>query len=323
MASDRLILGTRGSALALAQAELTEAALRHAHPDLRVERRVFTTTGDRRLDLSLAAPGIDKGVFTKELETALAGGEIDIAVHSLKDVPTELEDGFAITAVLPRARIEDVLIARGTENFTIGSLPDSATVATSSVRRARQLQWIRPDLKVVEIRGNVPTRLRKTAFPASPDGPDFTLLALAGLDRLGIWDGQSRDPLQIPGDDDDPAPLSPTLLDPSTFLPAACQGAVGLETRVGDTETTDRLQAINHPDTWTRITAERHFLHRLQGGCQTPVGVFSEFQGTHQLRLKTRVFPDEPGSPPKSSRATGPANDPKALANQAFESLSR
>src|SRR6188474_2392605 len=166
-----LILGTRGSELALTQTEMTKAALAAAWPELRVGHTVIKTSGDLRPDLKLAefsqgeTPVVDKGIFTKELEEALKAGTIHAAVHSLKDVPTVLEDGFRIAAVLPRAPVEDVLISKfpgGLEALSAGSV-----VATSSVRRARQLQWLRPDLRVTDIRGNVATRIGKVGADAS------------------------------------------------------------------------------------------------------------------------------------------------------------
>jgi hydroxymethylbilane synthase len=186
MSADRIVLGTRGSALALAQAEMTEAALQAAHPGLEIERRVIKTTGDRRTDVPLAevakAEGhLDKGVFIKELEVALAAGEIDVAVHSLKDVPSDLEDGFALAAVLERAPVGDVLVTKAPGGLK--ALGEGAVVATSSVRRQRMLHSGRADLEVVDIRGNVPTRLRKLAEQEELDG---LILAEAGLVRLGL-----------------------------------------------------------------------------------------------------------------------------------------
>ncbi|RYD20348.1 MAG: hydroxymethylbilane synthase, partial [Verrucomicrobiaceae bacterium] len=179
-----IIVGTRGSELALVQATATEAALAAAFPDRAIERKVIKTTGDRRTDVSLAdvakAEGtFDKGVFIKEIEEALDAGEIDIAVHSLKDLPTVLEDRYLLAAVLERAPVRDVLVMR--EPGGLAALPVGAKVGTSSVRRAKQMEWLRPDITVVDLRGNVPTRLRKLA----EDGTyDAILLAEAGLVRL-------------------------------------------------------------------------------------------------------------------------------------------
>ena len=174
-------IGTRGSDLALVQAASVERALSLAFPELRMQRRVIRTTGDRRTDVALSevakAEGTDKGIFTKELEEALSAGEIDIAVHSLKDVPTVIDPGFEIAGVLSRAPIRDVLVSR--TQGGLDGLPAGAVVGTSAVRRAKQLQWLRPDLRVIDLRGNVPTRLRKLA----EGNYDALLLAEAGLTR--------------------------------------------------------------------------------------------------------------------------------------------
>src|SRR5687767_3200112 len=183
-----LILGTRGSELALTQTEMVKAALAAAWPELRVRHEVIKTSGDLRPDLKLVEfsrgdqPVLDKGIFTRELEQALQAGTIHAAVHSLKDVPTLLEPGFRIAAVLPRAPVEDVLISKIPGGLT--ALPEGSVVATSSVRRARQLRWLRPGLAVADIRGNVGTRIRKVADDRSTAA---LLLARAGLVRLGLF----------------------------------------------------------------------------------------------------------------------------------------
>lgn len=307
----RLTLGTRGSELALAQTVLTTAALQAAWPDLTIHREIIKTSGDLRPDLRLAdfskgeTPVVDKGIFTKELETALRAGTVHAAVHSLKDVPTLLDPGFKISAVLPRAPIEDVLISK-TPGGLDALLPGS-TVATSSVRRVRLLQHLRPDLKTVEIRGNVPTRLRKAAEDPAIDA---LILARAGLFRLGLYQEILTDYA---------APLHLTILDPEHFLPAASQGAVALETWQETPELAAVLAALNHPETFARITAERHFLALLQAGCQTPVGVHSWITGPH-LHLKALVFPDHAG-PPLAAETSGSLDDPEAAAQALFDHL--
>ena len=177
----RLILGTRGSALALAQVVLTRAALAQAWPRMKVDEQIFVTRGDKKLDLSLLRAGEagGKGLFTRELEDALIAGTIDVAVHSMKDLPGHNPPGLAVTAVLERASTADVLVAKGFSHFE--EIPQGARIGTSSVRRARQLQWLRPDLQIEEWRGNVPTRLRKLATRGDVAG---IVLAQAGLDRL-------------------------------------------------------------------------------------------------------------------------------------------
>ena len=287
MNKQRITVGTRGSELALVQASAVEAALAAAFPGLTIERRVIRTTGDRRTDVALAevaqAEGIiDKGVFIKELEVALADGAIDLAVHSLKDLPTVLDAGFKMAAVLERAPVRDVVVRRA--GGGLAGLAAGAVAGTSSVRRARQLRWLRPDLLVADIRGNVPTRLAKLAAGEF----DAILLAEAGLVRLG------HDPAR--GIEVDGAHLACDVLDETFFFPAAGQGAIGLEIRAGDEHAAAAVAALNHADTWWRVIAEREFLRLLEAGCHTPVGVWTAIDGGN-LRMEARVFPDDGGDP--------------------------
>ncbi|NNC90478.1 MAG: hydroxymethylbilane synthase [Akkermansiaceae bacterium] len=310
---NQMVLGTRGSALALVQAEMAEAALAAAHPDLEIIREVITTTGDRRTDIPLAevaaASGhIDKGVFIKELEVALERGEVDAAVHSLKDVPSELDAGFALGAVLPRAAIGDVLVTKAPGGLE--GLPDGAVVATSSVRRARQLRWLRPDLAVAEIRGNVPTRLRKLAEHAEIDG---LILAEAGLARLNLL---AAGRVECAAGE-----LWGTVLDPDRFLPAASQGAVALEIRDGDERLRGIAGAIHDAATGAVVEAERAFLRILGAGCDTPVGVLSAVSGG-QLRIRARVFEDGEESPLEAV-ADGPLEKRLDLAAELRDKLAR
>ena len=306
-----LTLGTRGSELALAQTVLTTAALNAAWPNLAIRREIIKTSGDLRPDLRLSdfskgeTPVVDKGIFTKELENALRAGTIHAAVHSLKDVPTLLDPGFKISAVLPRAPIEDLLISKTAGG--LDALPPGSTIATSSVRRVRLLKHLRPDLKTVEIRGNVPTRLRKSADDPSIDA---LILARAGLLRLGLYQEILTNFAVL---------LHLTILDPGQFLPAASQGAVALETWQETPELTAVLAALNHAETFARITAERHFLALLQAGCQTPVGVHSWITGSH-LNLKALVFPDHAG-PPLAAATSALLADPEAAARTLFDNL--
>jgi hydroxymethylbilane synthase len=313
--STPIIVGTRGSELALVQATATEAALAAAFPDREFIRKVIKTTGDRRTDVSLAdvakAEGtFDKGVFIKEIEEALTAGEIDIAVHSLKDLPTVLGDQYVLAAVLERAPVRDVLVMR--QPGGLAALPVEAIVGTSSVRRAKQIEWMRPDVQVADLRGNVPTRLRKLA---EDEKYDAILLAEAGLVRLGfipeVAAGEVEEVSGIPG-------LFVTRLDESEFFPAAGQGAIGLEVRSGDAPSRVFAETIGHRETWLRISAEREFLRLLDGGCHTPVGVYSSISG-EEILLKTRVFP-EAGGTPTSGEARG--TDPFTLALELFNSLS-
>lgn len=301
----RFVLGTRGSALALAQAELTRAALLAAFPGLEVEQKVFVTRGDVKLDLSLirAAEAGGKGLFTKELEDALLGGAIDVAVHSLKDLPGHNPPGLAITAVLERAPTADVLIAKHARSFE--ELPHGAVIGTSSIRRARQLRWLRPDLVIEELRGNVQTRLRKLG---ESDRAAGIILAQAGLERLGY-------------------DLAPGTLDfaPWNFravplgghlLPAIGQGAIALQSRADRPEVTALLQKLDHPATHTAIRAERELQRLLAGDCGLPVGVRTTLTGD-RLHLRAILFGPET-DPPKTAEAEGPATSPEAIAAELF-----
>jgi hydroxymethylbilane synthase len=311
-----LTIGTRGSALALVQATATEDLLKAAFPELEIVRNIIKTTGDRRTDVSLAevakAEGtFDKGVFIKELEQALDEGGIDIAVHSLKDLPTVLDGRFALASVLKRAPVRDVLVTRAEGG--LDALAASARVGTSSVRRARQVMFLREDLQVADLRGNVPTRLQKLADGVENDA---ILLAEAGLVRLGFLpefqEGDGPEEIAgMPG-------LFATRLHEDVFFPAAGQGAIGLEIRAGDARSRVFAESIGDADTWTRITAEREFLRLLDAGCHTPVGVHSTLTDG-QLHLRARVFP-ETGGLPKTGEATG--SDPFDTAQLLFQSLS-
>ena len=284
---------------------MVTAALKQAHPSLKVERRIIATSGDKRPDLRFSefnqVAHVDKGIFIKELEMALESGEIDFAVHSLKDVPSDLAAGFAITAVLPRANTEDVLLTR--EGCTLTTLPVGAKIGTSSVRRQRMIRWRRPDVQVEEIRGNVPTRVRKLFAPSPLDG---ILLARAGLERLGLLKG---DAVELDG-----RRLPACILGGDDFLPAAGQGAIGIEIRVGDEATRAVLQAINDPVTLASVQAEREFLRLLGAGCQTPVGARTALHG-NDLHMRVLVFSEENAeAAPEDAEAVGAASDPHALA---------
>ncbi|MFZ4381591.1 MAG: hydroxymethylbilane synthase [Sandarakinorhabdus sp.] len=245
-------IGTRGSPLALAQAHMTAAALRAAHgwADADVEIVIIQTTGDKVQDRALAEIG-GKALWTKELDAALIDGRIDIGVHSMKDVETQLRDGIALAAMLPRADVRERLIGA----TSIAALPPGARVGTSSPRRAAQLKAQRPDIATEILRGNVATRLAKVESGAI----DATLLAAAGLDRLGQSVG--------------------SLIELDAMLPASAQGAVGITAREGDVMTLLRLAAINHPDTFMCVALERAFLAALGGTCHSPVAALAQLTG--------------------------------------------
>ncbi len=313
-----LILGTRGSDLALTQTRMVEAALAQTDPSLHCETKIIKTIGDQRPDLKLSefSSGqiVDKGIFTKELEAALAAGEIDVAVHSLKDVPTELDPSFVLSAVLERADARDALITKS-PLASLKNLPQGARITTSSVRRQAQLHWHRPDLNLEEIRGNVPTRLDKLLRDDSMLG---TVLALAGLHRLDYLDPRSGP--EMPWGDQT---LQVLALAPPAFLPACGQGAIALETRVDDHVTRDRLSPIHHPPTFTRVTAERLILERLQAGCHTPVGVDTQLREEDDgFAIHLRVFNEHQlADPPREARVEGKANDLTRLVDQLMQSL--
>lgn len=264
-----LILGTRGSDLALVQTRDVASRLGRAHPGLDLSEKIIKTTGDKRLDVSLSAPGqLDKGLFTKELEEALLAATIDAAVHSLKDLPTEQPSGLVVAAILERADTSDALASKHPGGWK--GLPPEATVATSSLRRKNQIQLLRPDLNIVEIRGNVPTRLRKIV--ESP-GLDALIVASAALDRLG------REIV--------PAGLDVTIIE--EMLPAPGQGAIAVECRAADSETRSILASIHHEPTARCVTAERELLHRLGGGCHLPLGARAVVEDGN-LRLLAGLF---------------------------------
>ncbi len=255
-------IGTRGSPLALAQAHEVRARLMAAHglEEGAFEIRIYKTTGDTIQDRPLAEVG-GKGLFTKEIEEALNAREIDLAVHSLKDMQTVLPDGLGIGAVLPREDVRDAFISL--KHASLAALPKGAVVGTSSLRRQAQVKRIRPDLEVVGFRGNVQTRLRKLA-----DGvADATLLACAGLNRLGMADRVT----------------SPIATD--EILPAVAQGAIAIEIRSDDAETARLVAPLNHEPTALCVTAERAFLTRLEGSCRTPIAGLATLEaGTLSFR---------------------------------------
>jgi hydroxymethylbilane synthase len=293
-----LTLGTRGSALALAQTELVLDALERAWPETAVTIRKFTTSGDRKVDLAAikATPAGAKGLFTKELEEALLKHEIDVAVHSCKDMPGTMPDGLTLAAVLPRADTSDVLITKAP-----GELPEGAHVATSSVRRARQLAALRPDLVIEEIRGNVATRLRKLRQTPHFDG---TVLARAGLDRLGYQIGDGR----LNTDEGEFFAVT------AEMLPAIGQGAIALQCRLGDAGS---FAALNHEPTWLQIRAERELMRLLNGDCRLPVGVSTEVSDG-SVRLQVVLF-GTPEEPPRRADVT--ESTPEEAARTAFEAL--
>ncbi len=248
-------IGTRGSPLALAQAHEARARLMAAHnlPEEMFEIVVLSTTGDRITDRALSEIG-GKGLFTQELEDGLLSGDLDFAVHSSKDMPTVLPEGLYLSAYLPREDVRDAFIGRSAS--TLMELPQGATIGSSSLRRQALIRRLRPDITVVIFRGLVDTRLRKLA-----EGQvDATLLAYAGLRRLGRED------------------VPTALLDPRDFPPAPAQGAICIESRVGDTRVSELLTAINDQPTFDAVTCERAFLGALDGSCRTPIAGYARIE---------------------------------------------
>lgn len=276
----RLVLGTRGSALARRQAELVVSALQRAVPGLEVETRIVHTEGDRRTDEPLEVMA-GEGVFVKDIEHRLLEDEIDIAVHSLKDMPASTPDGLTIGAVLPRANARDALVSgRGQ---TLVELPNNARIGSDSRRRAVQLLAMRPDLRVESIRGNVDTRIAKTESGEY----DAVVLALAGLERLGLRERANQ------------------VFELDELLPAVGQAVLAVECRAGDEETLSLLATIEDSPTRQAIVAERAFLRRLGTGCSLPIGCYGEVtDGT--LRLRAFVA-NEAGRIAKGS-SQGPAS---------------
>jgi hydroxymethylbilane synthase len=279
----RLVLGTRGSRLALAQAELAKEAFERLPERTEVTLRITTTTGDRRLDINLSKPGpqIDKGLFTKELEEALLCGEIDVAVHSLKDLPTELPPDLELVATLPRHDPVDVLISKTATSLR--EIPPGGVLATSSPRRTRQIAVHRPDLQATDVRGNVPTRIAKLL---AEDSWNSLVLAKAGLERLGYCLAGGR--MEFAGQ-------GLFVSDLTELLPAVGQGAIGLEVRANDLEMKKIVASVSHAQTWFCTAVERAFLGLLGGGCQLPLGIRTRIQG-NELSCEAIIF-DESDKP--------------------------
>lgn len=244
-----LRIGSRGSQLALWQANWVKEQLIRRHPNLDIQIVTIKTTGDKILDVPLAKVG-GKGLFVKEIESALIANNIDLAVHSMKDVPTELPDGLGIVAVSEREDPRDAVI--GNSEIPILDLPKNAKIGTSSLRRQAQLLSARPDFILVPLRGNVNTRLRKLREGMY----DAIILAMAGVKRLG-WEEEVTE-----------------ALDTGVMLPAIGQGALGIESRLDDKETLERISFLDHEETHSCVAAERSFLQRLEGGCQVPIAAY-------------------------------------------------
>ncbi|WP_304115363.1 hydroxymethylbilane synthase [Phascolarctobacterium succinatutens] len=285
----KLTIGTRQSLLALWQSNHIAALLREKYPECEVVLKKIVTKGDRILDVPLAQIG-GKGLFTKEIETELADGTIDLAVHSLKDMPTVLPEGLCLTAITERANVGDAFVSNKYASFE--ELPLGAVIGTSSLRRKAQLLAARPDLQIMDLRGNVDTRLRKLDEGLY----DAIILAAAGLERLGHGDRITA------------------LIPPDVCLPAVGQGALAIEARTADDEVRSMLEFLNDLPTKQSTDAERAFLGLLEGGCQVPIGVHADVAG-EQIKIEAIIAALD-GSTVLRDTITGKAKDAVALGQQ-------
>ena len=284
---NQLRIGTRGSALALAQATLVQNQIQDHHPQITVELEIIKTTGDKIQDVPLAKIG-GKGLFTKEIEMAILAGEVDLGVHSMKDVPTEVPDGLVIGITTIREDPRDAFISRKYQSLR--EIPRGGRIGTGSLRRKAQLMHLRPDLEIVPLRGNVDTRLRKLV----EENLDAVILATAGLRRLGR------------------AAEITAIIPETEMLPAIGQGALGLEYRQDDAETRNLLEFLDHPETKVAVAAERAFLARLEGGCQVPIAAKGSLQNG-ELILEgligdltgTRIYREQVAGPPEAAEHLG------------------
>ena len=307
--AEKLTIGSRGSKLALTQSNWVADELRSFHPGLEIEIVEIKTTGDTKLGASLSEIG-GKGAFTKELEDSLIASRCDIAVHSLKDLPTNLPKGLRVVCTPPRETTDDALIYRepiGTIDDDLEPLQylsEGASVGTSSIRRKALLMALRPDLKVVEVRGNVDTRLRKL----EELGLDALILAGAGLSRLGILDISPR-PDRVDSRFDSLALKAPA------WLPAVGQGALAVEARSEDARVAHLLAALHHAATFAATAAERAFLHRLGAGCQAPVAALATAPEGSTLKLWGRVMSLD-GTTVVERKAVGRIDEPDELGEE-------
>ena len=315
------MLGSRGSDLALAQTKLVAQALRKAWPDLEIAIEIIRTSGDEGGGALVDRKAGRKGMFTREIEQQLLVRQIDVAVHSAKDLPSEGREELIICATLPRAKMEDVLVTESGLGLT--SLAQGAMIATGSVRRRCQLRALRADLEIVELRGNVPTRLRKLHENEAWSG---IILARAGLERLGLeivgralrlpivkkneklQPNESGQPERSPYN----FAFAAEILSPEDFVPAGGQGVIALQSRRDDVQITRMMEAVNHPATFAALRAEREFLHLLNGDCDSPVGVHAVVDA-RQIELRAQIFAP-PATAPKVGTSSGASDNPEAVA---------
>jgi len=302
----KIVLGTRGSELARAQARFVEKAIQTARPETKIETKIIATRGDKTKIVDLRAGR--KGVFTAEIERALLAGDVDVAVHSAKDLPSETSPDAEIAAVLPRAPMDDVLVSK--HRGGLASLPHGTTVATGSVRRAHQLLWKRADLNLVDLRGNVPTRLRKLA----ENKWDAIVLAHAGLERLGL--SPARTEISFEG-----RQFIVETLPREIFLPAGGQGIIALQVRADDQSTKALVDLVNDRQTLLCLQAEREFLRGLQGDCNCPVGVLASIKGG-MMKMRAQVFRGE-SSAPREAQVEGACDQGEKLAGELLRRITQ
>jgi hydroxymethylbilane synthase len=314
----KIVLGTRGSELARTQARMVGDRL-HAHwPDLETEIKIIKTRGDESsATVSVATstnsqagrlryPAGRKGLFTAAIERALLARDVDLAVHSAKDLPSELSRGVEIAAVLPRGLVNDVLVAKRAGG--LAALAEGATIATGSVRRKHQINWQYPHLEIVDLRGNVPTRLRKLA----ENNWNAIVLARAGLDRLGL--SLARNEINFEG-----RQFFAEILSHEVFLPAGGQGIIALQIRSDDESSRQIIDPINDRDTLLCLRAEREFLRLLQCDCQSPVGVLAEMENG-KMKLRAQIF-EHGSASPREGEVEGPSENAEQLAAKLLKEI--
>jgi hydroxymethylbilane synthase len=302
----KIIIGTRGSELALRQTGLVVDALQSRWADLKFEIEVITTRGDNEKTAITDIRAGRKGLFTGAIERALVRKKIDLAVHSAKDLPSTLAPKTEIGAVLPRADIDDVLVA--TSPCDLESLAVDGFVATGSVRRKHQLRWKRPDLEIVDLRGNVPTRLQKLATGQW----HAIVLAQAGLERLGLNANRPRIEFES-------SEFFTSILPGDVFVPAGGQGIIAMHIRSDDEQLRELVAATNHFDTRLSLRAEREFLRMLHADCNQPVGVVATVEGT-SMKIRAQIF-DLEATAPRQGFVQGPSEDAEKLAAQLFDKV--
>ena len=300
-----LVLGTRGSELAQRQTQMVADGLRARWADLKLEIKIIRTAGDKEKARETIERAGRKGLFTAEIERALLSEDVDLAIHSAKDLPSELATETDIAAVLPRAPVEDVLVS--IEPWNLESLPKNGFVATGSVRRKHQLHWKRPDLEIVDLRGNVPTRLRKLAS----DQWHAIILARAGLGRLGL-DSERRVRFEE-------SEFFTEVLPRDIFLPAGGQGVIAVQLRSKDERARMLVEPLNDFHTRLCLRAEREFLRLLHGDCNQPVGVLATIEGTIML-VRAQVF-DVGATTPREAAVQGPSEEAERLAAELLRKI--